>query len=171
MKTLLVFPFSRILRNGQPNPKNYTPFGSILQDLHVAGVHTIQCGVSTDPHIGAKEYLIDASINQIWGKALACDAFLSVDSFFPHLAHALQSEYVSKNGRTFPGVVVWNVTQHSMFGYREFINVYSKEPTFAKNPLKPMEVVAEEMKDTVISAPLPSRVTTSVLEILGLHRV
>lgn len=167
MKKVLVFPCSRLLASGRPNPKNYTLMADVVRVLRDRGVYCIQGGLSEEHSVGCDERRQDQNIATILQLTFEVDAFLCVDTFLPHLVMANRGKYDGKPDGLLRGVVVWIVTDHHHFGYEAFTNIYSSKPTLAPNMLAAMEGVAEEMKAMTKNAPPHDRVAEAVLNLLG----
>lgn len=109
MKTCIISPFSRPLRNGKPNPKNYPYWKELIELLPY---HVIQIGVKGEEKL-VKDCRFNLSIKELKKLIKDCDLWISVDTFLPHLAH-----HVGKSG-----VVIWGTSDPNIFGYLENKNV------------------------------------------------
>jgi hypothetical protein len=113
MKTIIISPFSRQLRNGENNPKNFPFWPDLIELLRNDGIKTIQIGKGQEPTIWADEKVFDASLKKLGELLHTTDGWISVDNFFPHLAM-----YHKK-----PGIVIWSVSDPKIFGYEENFNI------------------------------------------------
>lgn len=154
MKKLLVFPFSRLLSNGLPNPKNYPPIGDVVRMLRGPGLTTVQIGVSHDPSIGCDERINNATVEDLIHLGKTADAFLSVESFFPHLVAALDLPI--------KGAVIWVVTKHTQYGYPRFTNIYSGRPTDIPPQFSTMTMEQIAQAVPKLSIPRPEKIVESV---------
>lgn len=165
MKSLAVIPYSRLLRNGVANPKNYTRMGEVLVLLRGEKVFTIQIGPSTEMSIGCDERVVTSTIRESMEALKRVDGFLTVDTYIPHLVKAKEKEWE----RLIPGVVCWTVTHHKTFGYEDFENMYAERPTLTSCMTATMEMIAEMTRTREIKQPEPAEVKKAVLKILGLN--
>lgn len=108
---IVIAPYSRQLRNGNRNPKDY-PFWPELIKLLEKDYKIIQIG-----HTGESTLVKDVRFNQTLPELKKliqdCAFWVSIDSFLPHLAY-----HVGK-----PGVVIWGVSDPNIFGYPENLNI------------------------------------------------
>jgi len=109
MQTCIISPFSRPLRNGNPNPKNYPYWKELIKLLPY---HVIQVGVEGEERL-VDDVRFNLSLKELEALIKECDLWISVDSFLPHLAH-----HVGK-----PGIVIWGKSDPLIFGYKENKNV------------------------------------------------
>lgn len=157
MKTLLVFPFSRLLKNNLPNPKNYPWLGDVLMLLRPARLRTVQVGENFHPSIGCDERADNLRTEDLLRLGRKADAFLSIESFFPHMAAALLPDI--------QGVVIWIVTRHEQFGYERFTNVYANVATDIPKEFRTltMETIAEHNRH--LKMPSPRKIAEAVLSL------
>lgn len=85
--------------------------------------------------------------------ARECDTFISVDSFFPHLAR--------HEGKT--GVVVWSVSDPLIFGYPENVNILKDRKYLRKGQFEMWEAQSYSPE----CFPEPEDVCSAVFGILG----
>ncbi len=119
MQKCIISPFSRPLRNGKPNPKNYPYFKELIKLLPY---HVIQVGVKGEEKL-VKDCRFNLSIKELEALIKECDLWISVDSFLPHLAH-----HVGK-----PGIVIWGKSDPLIFGYSENKNVIMSRENLRTN--------------------------------------
>lgn len=115
---ILISPYSKPLKNGNPNPKNYPywkelisllpnkPPNNIMQAMYKGEEFIKDCG------IGFIEYTSLREFSQ-WIEFNTCIIIVSVDNFLPHLAH-----YYGKQS-----IVLWGQSDPNLFGYKENINL------------------------------------------------
>lgn len=108
MKTCILSPYSRAMRNGKRNPKNYPYFKELIKLLKDKGYHTIQVGIHSEEPIGADEFKENCSFAQLEQMCKKCDIFISVDNFFQHLA-----AHVGKSG-----IVLFGQSDPEIFGHK-----------------------------------------------------
>src|ERR1043166_6746209 len=117
-RMILISPYSKPLRNGKPNPKNY-PYWEELVELLEKHTYVIQVGGKGEELIkGVKMDYIGISLRAL-GKMISSallneiKLFISVDNFFPHMAHYYNRQCV----------VLWGQSDPKLFGYSENINL------------------------------------------------
>lgn len=114
MQKVMISPFSRTLRSGAKNPKDYPHWEAVISLLVAMGYHVIQVGA-------AGEYRFPNVQGFCWGlrlkliaKALQeCATWASVDNFFQHFA-----TYEGKRG-----VVVFGQQDPYVFGHPANVNL------------------------------------------------
>ena len=107
MKTIIISPFSRPLRNGGVNPKNNPYWPELIELLRKEGYRTIQVGTGNEMHLPADEVKFDPSLSELEALLKSTDLWISVDNFFGHFA-----AYHKK-----PGIVLWGQSDPLIFGY------------------------------------------------------
>lgn len=112
-KMILILPWSRPMRDGKPNPKNYPFWSSLMKMLKDAGIYTVQLGRKGEELIGCSEAMFDKSLDELTAILNKCDTWISVDSFFPHFANL--------HGK--PGIVLWGQSDPEIFGYKHNTNL------------------------------------------------
>ena len=117
---IIISPYSRALRNGKRNPKNFPYWKEVLQNLKQYDI--IQIGTTGEDKL-VGDFRKGLPYNEIKNLIKQCDVWMSVDNFLPHLAH-----HVGK-----PGVVVWGISDPIVFGYPENINVLKDRSYLRKN--------------------------------------
>ena len=116
---LIIAPFAKKLLNGRQNPKNY-PFWDEL----VAGIKEpiIQVGTSGERQI-VGDFRPDLCISSLRKLIKDCRTWISVDSFFQHLAW--------DEGK--PGIVLWGPSDPQIFGHPENINLLKDRKYLVEN--------------------------------------
>lgn len=112
-KRVIISPFSRPLRNGERNPKNYPWWTEAVGMLNGRGIHTIQVGTSGEEYVGAKEWLKDLNLDDLAIQINNCDTWAGIDNFFNHYA-----SYYGKRG-----VAVFGASDPNIYGYDFNINL------------------------------------------------
>lgn len=110
---LLISGFSRSLRNGKQNAKNYPYWNELLTILEGAGVHTTQLGITGERKLNTTDAYPDLAYSDLEILVKQYDGWIAVDNFFPHFAH-----YHNR-----PGIVLWGKSDPNIFGYPENINI------------------------------------------------
>lgn len=107
---ILIHAYAQTLRNGLPNAKTYPWWPQLLAAL--AAPRVIQIGIAGDAPL-VRDFRASLPLREIRALVEACDYWIAVDSFLPHLAH-----HVLK-----PGVVLWGPSDPAIFGYPENLNL------------------------------------------------
>jgi len=110
---IVLSPYSRPLRNGEPNPKDYPLWHTVVKRLGKDAV--LQIGTSGEkPIAGVSDFRDNLSMIEIEDLIHQCDTWMSVDNFLPHMVHCLGLK---------PGVVVYGKSDPNIFGYPENRNL------------------------------------------------
>lgn len=112
-KYILISPYSRILKDGTYNAKNYPWWPVVIEDLK-KDFEIIQVGIREETALVA-DFRPNLKLKKL-GELLLddnCYSWISVDNFFPHLAHLVGK----------PGVVIWGISDPNIFGYKENKNL------------------------------------------------
>jgi ADP-heptose:LPS heptosyltransferase len=113
---IIISPYSRKLRNGERNPKDYPYWEELVAGLKQRGHKIIQLGVAGEPKIeGVDEVCYNLKLKAIKDMLIQSHIWISVDNFLPHLA-----SHTSK-----PGIVIWGRSNPDIFGYPQNINILS----------------------------------------------
>jgi len=120
---IIISPYSKKLRNGNNNPKNY-PYWEELVLLLKNDNYIIQIGVDGEGFIkGCNEYKFNLSFKELEDLTLSCDSYISVDNFYPHFCNTI-GKY---------GVVIWGQSNPKLFGYKNNINIFKNIKYFRDN--------------------------------------
>lgn len=130
---ILISPYSRILRNGKQNPKNYPYWKEVIQEIGEKH-HIIQIGISGEVLL-VKDFRVGLPFEEIRKLVTECDLWMSVDNFLPHLAHHLKKT----------GIVVWSVSDPDIFGYPENFNIFKDRKYFRANQFDTWEACPYSM--------------------------
>jgi hypothetical protein len=116
---IIIAPFAQKLINGKENPKNY-PFWEQLISLIDEPI--VQVGVSGETQL-VEDHRKNLTISELKQLIQECRTWISVDSFFQHLAW--------DQGKK--GVVLWSVSDPNIFGHPENENLLKSRESLAKN--------------------------------------
>lgn len=159
MKKIVLHPWPRLLPNAAPNPKVWPYWGRFVRILRrnllsrIEGAwEIVQIGEGFDSQLDVDRLALGLPWEDLIEEVRGAAAFVSIDSFLPHMVHAL--------GLKVPGVVVWTVTPPSVFGYPEFQNVTADSPTFTPHPLARMDAVAATIGR--VECPPPEKVLAAL---------
>lgn len=106
---IIISPYSRKLRNGLPNPKNY-PYWKELISLIDEPI--VQIGVQGDEQL-VEDFRQDLSLAELKTLVEECRIWISVDSFFQHFCWDLKK----------PGIVLFGQSDPLIFGHPENTNI------------------------------------------------
>ena len=127
---IIISPYSRLLKNGKENPKNFPNWSKVISSLTLRGIEVVQVGSRGEVRIeGTSDFRVGLPLNELATLVNQSQTWASVDNFFPHLC-ALQS--------TICGVVVFGPSDPLIFGYPQFVNLVRRE-FLRKDQFKPWE--------------------------------
>jgi ADP-heptose:LPS heptosyltransferase len=114
MFKVIISPYSKPLRNGKENPKNYPYWPELVKGLKEKDMYVIQIGVRGEKEIeGVDEVLFNKPLKELVSLLNECNTWISVDNFFQHLAYF--------NGK--PGIAIFGQSDPEIFGHKENINI------------------------------------------------
>ena len=152
LRTLLISPYSRPLRNGKWNPKNYPYFDELVEVLR-GKVKIVQIGLTGEPMIkNISDIRQDMSLEVLKEVILEADTWISVDNFFHHYCWTLGKK----------GVVIFGQSDPVIFGHKENINLLKGREYLRPRQFAPWEE-AEFNKECFV---LPRTVAAEVLRII-----
>ena len=106
---IIISPYAKPLLNGQENPKNYPHW---KQFLWLVKEPIVQVGVEGENQL-VPDFRKNLSVEALSSLILECRTWVSIDSFFQHLAWTLKK----------PGTVIFSQSDPDIFGHRENINL------------------------------------------------
>ncbi len=123
-KYIIISPWSKQLRDGSYNPKNYNSWPEVIDGLK-DGYDIIQIGITGEKQL-VEDFRINLSLRAIGELLMApeCHTFISCDNFLPHLAHVVGKE---------PGIVLWGISDPNIFGYKENKNLLKARKYLREN--------------------------------------
>lgn len=113
MKRIVISPFSKPLRNGKKNAKNYPYWKSLIEILLSRGDKSIQVGIEGEENLNTGVFLKNLPLRDLKNLIQSCDLWISVDNFMNHLG-----TWVEKKG-----IVIFGKSDPKIFGYEQNINV------------------------------------------------
>ena len=114
MKTIIISPYSRKLRNGNRNAKDYPYWKELIELFKLnSEYHITQIGVDGEEDIGVDEFKKNLSFEELSKSIKESDIRISIDNFFHHLCH-----YLGK-----PCYVIFGKSDPNSFGYKDNINI------------------------------------------------
>ena len=120
---IIIHPYAKPLQNGKQNPKNYAYWEELIQIIP-KNIHIVQVGVEGEKQL-TDDFRKGLSIIELRKLIKECQTWISVDSFFQHLAWSESKQ----------GIVLWSVSDPLIFGHEANINllkdrVYLSEKQF-----------------------------------------
>ena len=123
MKNIIISPYSKRLRNGKDNPKNYPFWNDIVINLNKYDFNIIQVGIKSEKEIeGVKKFEKNLPFLKLADMIRESDLFISVDNFIPHMCIAESIDT--------PGIVLIGQTNPKIFGYDKYEYLFSSEYYF-----------------------------------------
>ena len=114
LRTIIISPYSRKLRNNARNPKNYPYWSELVQKLVEREYNVMQIGVKDEVQINkVEEFKTNLKLKEIKELLEQCHIWISVDNFLQHLA----------SHTTKPGIVLFGKSDPLIFGYPQNINL------------------------------------------------
>ncbi len=114
MKNIIISPYSRPMRNGKVNPKNYPYWGELVSLLKGEGFFVIQIGRSGEKPIeGVNDIRLDLTLDSLRELVATADTWISVDNFFQHFCSLIHK----------PGYVIFGPSDPNIFGHKENVNI------------------------------------------------
>lgn len=116
---IIISPFSKTLRNGKTNPKNY-PYWKEL--IRLIDEPIVQVGIDGEEQL-VDDFRKNLSLNELESLVNQCRTWISCDSFFQHFAWDKQKY----------GIVLWSVSDPNIFGHPENINLLKDRKYLVQN--------------------------------------
>lgn len=116
---IIIHPYAKPLVNGKRNPKNY-PYWKELIDLISEDI--IQIGVEGEEQL-VDDFRKNLSMSELRQLIKDCRTWISVDSFFQHLAWSEGKQ----------GIVLWSVSDPVIYGHEENINLLKDKQYLSTN--------------------------------------
>lgn len=114
-RVVVISPYSRKLRNGKNNAKNYCYWQQLIDMLVENGWRVVQLGVGDEKKFdNATSYAFNLKLKEIKALIMSADTWIAVDNFLQHFL----AEMVWK-----PGIVIWGRSDPEIFGYKHNINL------------------------------------------------
>ena len=116
---IIISPFSKTLRNGKTNPKNY-PYWKEL--IRLIDEPIVQVGIDGEEQL-VDDFKKNLSLDELGSLVNQCRTWISCDSFFQHFAWDKQKY----------GIVLWSVSDPNIFGHPENINLLKDRKYLVQN--------------------------------------
>lgn len=108
---IIICACSKMLRNGNISPKDYPYWEEVIRDLK--DTHQLVQLASPGEKQLCDDCRVGLNMQEIKNLIDWCDTFITIDSFFAHMAH-----FYNKHG-----VVIFSRSNPQIFGYKENINL------------------------------------------------
>jgi len=115
---IIIHPWSRKLRNGNKNPKDYPYWKELVKEL-VKEHELIQVGEEGEEKL-VDDFRTNLSFGEIREVLFDCDMWISIDSFLQHLAWRIGKK----------GIVLFGQSNPDIFGHKENINLFVDKKYF-----------------------------------------
>jgi len=119
---ILISPYSRKLRNGNRNAKDYPYWKELYQMLKQIDKDIVQIGVQGEKRLSA-DFRRNLPLEEIEELIIKSKFWVSVDNFLPHMAHHYKKI----------GLVIWGQSDPIIFGYPENINILKDRKYLREN--------------------------------------
>lgn len=116
---IIIHAWSRKLRNGNENPKNYPYWKDLILLLEQAGHQLIQIGEEGEEQL-VPDFRKGLKFKELKELIKDCDTWIAIDSFFQHLAWRVGKR----------GIVLFGQSNPRIFGHSENMNLYVAERYF-----------------------------------------
>jgi ADP-heptose:LPS heptosyltransferase len=118
---IIIAPYAQKLRTSKENPKNYPYWEELVQELQKT-MHVVQVGVEGENQL-VPDFRKKLPVPELRKLIQECKTWISVDSFFQHLAW--------DEGK--PGIVLWGPSDPLIFGHPENINLLKDRSHLVEN--------------------------------------
>jgi ADP-heptose:LPS heptosyltransferase len=116
---IIISPYSKALRNGKTNPKNY-PYWKEL--IRLIDEPIVQVGIEGEEQL-VDDFRKNLSLDELGKLVDQCRTWISCDSFFQHFSWDRQKY----------GIVLWSVSDPIIFGHPENINLLKDRKCLVEN--------------------------------------
>ncbi len=116
---IIISPYSKALRNGKINPKNYPYWKELIRLIKEP---IVQVGIDGEDQL-VDDFRKNLSLTELGNLVDQCRTWISCDSFFQHFAWD-RKKY---------GIVLWSVSDPNIFGHPENINLLKDRKHLVSN--------------------------------------
>lgn len=124
---ILIAPWSKPLRNGEMNPKNYPHWEELIKMLPTP---IVQVGTQGETRL-CEDFRPNLSLKDLAMLINSCTTWISVDTFFQHYAWSLGKR----------GVVIWGQSDPLIYGHPENINLLLSREYLTPNQFLMWEMI------------------------------
>ena len=118
---VIISPFSKPLRNGKRNPKEYPHWMEVIQLLKERGFYVIQMGAPGEVQL-TEDFRPGMKLSAIAELMQQCRTWISVDNFFHHFGALNQKVGIVLWGKSDP-LIFGHVQNHNLLKSRSFLRV------------------------------------------------
>ena len=119
----VISPYSKKLRNGKENPKNYPYWEELIAWIQInVGFDIVQVGVEGETKL-VDDCRFNLSLIELRNLIKKCNTWISCDSMFQHLAWSEGKQ----------GIVLWSVSDPLIYGHPENINLLKNRSYLVQN--------------------------------------
>lgn len=155
MGTVIISPWSKLLRNGKESPKNYPWWETVITNLIAKGHEVLQVGVRGEKILNSPHApILDTPVDGLKNLIKNCGTWASVDNFFPHLCHSVGKR----------GVVIFGKSDPKIFGYPENVNLLKDDSYLRQNQFLWWEDVEPDPSSLPTDITLPWDLAEQALE-------
>ena len=108
---IIISPYAKYMRNGQPHPKNYPWWREVIEELK-KDQHVIQVGIQGEEQL-TDDFRVNLPLYELAHLVDQCKTWASVDSFFQHFCWDLNKK----------GVAIFGQSDPNIFGHHENLNL------------------------------------------------
>ena len=120
---IVISPYSKKLRNGKENPKNYPYWEELIAWIQInVGFDIVQVGVEGETKL-VDDCRFNLSVIELRNLINECQTWISCDSMFQHLAWSEGKQ----------GIVLWSVSDPLIYGHPENINLLKNRSYLVQN--------------------------------------
>jgi ADP-heptose:LPS heptosyltransferase len=116
---IIISPYSKALKNGKTNPKNYPYWNELIRLIDQP---IVQVGIEGEEQL-VDDFRKNLSLNELRSLINQCKTWISCDSFFQHLGWDCKKY----------GIVLWSVSDPLIFGHPENINLLKDRNNLVQN--------------------------------------
>lgn len=116
---IIISPYSKALRNGKVNPKNYPYWKELIKLIDEP---IVQVGIDGEEQL-VPDFRKNLSLDELGKLVDKCRTWISCDSFFQHFCWD-RKKY---------GIVLWSVSDPNIFGHPENINLLKDRKYLVQN--------------------------------------
>jgi len=109
---IVISPYSRPMRNGAKNPKNFPHWKPLVKKLISLGHEVVQIGAKGEEKI-IGDCLFGLPFDAVKKLITEADLWISVDNFLPHLANHTPTR----------GIVIFGKSDPNIYGYPQNVNI------------------------------------------------
>ena len=116
---IIISPYSKALRSGKTNPKNYPYWKELIRLIKEP---IVQVGIEGEEQL-VDDFRKNLSLKELESLVNDCRTWISCDSFFQHFSWDKQKY----------GIVLWSVSDPLIFGHPENINLLKDRNNLVQN--------------------------------------